>query len=33
VLQHGKLVERGNHTTLLEDNKVYKKLYDLQSFV
>lgn len=33
VLQNGRLVERGTHLGLLEDNKVYKKLYDLQSFV
>ena len=33
VLQNGQLVERGTHFALLEDNKVYKKLYDLQSFV
>jgi subfamily B ATP-binding cassette protein MsbA len=33
VLQNGRLVERGTHLGLLADNKVYKKLYDLQSFV
>ncbi|MCX6247544.1 MAG: ABC transporter ATP-binding protein [Bacteroidetes bacterium] len=33
VLQNGQLVERGTHFGLLEDNKVYRKLYDLQSFV
>lgn len=33
VLQNGLIVERGSHFGLLEDNKVYKKLYDLQSFV
>ncbi len=33
VYQHGKLVERGNHNDLLEKNGVYRKLYDLQSFV
>ena len=33
VLQNGHIVERGTHFALLEDNKVYKKLYDLQSFV
>jgi subfamily B ATP-binding cassette protein MsbA len=33
VLQDGQIVERGTHLNLLEDNKVYKKLYDLQSFV
>jgi subfamily B ATP-binding cassette protein MsbA len=32
VLQNGQLVERGTHFALLEDNKVYRKLYDLQSF-
>lgn len=33
VLQNGELVERGNHNDLLELNGVYRKLYDLQSFV
>ena len=33
VLQSGELVERGTHFNLLERNGVYKKLYDLQSFV
>lgn len=33
VLQHGKMVERGKHTDLLEQNGVYKKLYHLQAFV
>jgi subfamily B ATP-binding cassette protein MsbA len=33
VLQGGELVERGSHTDLLERNGVYRKLYDLQSFV
>ncbi len=33
VLQNGALVERGPHTELLEKNGVYRKLYDLQSFV
>jgi ATP-binding cassette, subfamily B, bacterial MsbA len=33
VLQNGILVERGTHTGLLERNGVYRKLYDLQSFV
>jgi subfamily B ATP-binding cassette protein MsbA len=33
VLQSGQLVERGNHSDLLERNGVYRKLYDLQSFV
>jgi subfamily B ATP-binding cassette protein MsbA len=33
VLQSGELVERGTHFDLLERNGVYRKLYDLQSFV
>jgi subfamily B ATP-binding cassette protein MsbA len=33
VLQSGKLVERGTHNDLLEKNGVYRKLYDMQSFV
>ncbi|MEI6683962.1 MAG: ABC transporter ATP-binding protein [Bacteroidota bacterium] len=33
VLQSGVLVEHGNHVTLLEKNGIYRKLYDLQSFV
>ena len=33
VLQNGILVERGAHNELLEKNGVYRKLYDLQSFV
>ena len=33
VLQSGELVERGSHNDLLERNGVYRKLYDLQSFV
>jgi ATP-binding cassette, subfamily B, bacterial MsbA len=33
VIQDGSIVERGTHFGLLDDNKVYKKLYDLQSFV
>jgi subfamily B ATP-binding cassette protein MsbA len=33
VLQDGNLVERGTHLDLLGQNKVYKRLYDLQSFI
>jgi subfamily B ATP-binding cassette protein MsbA len=33
VLQSGEIVERGTHNALLELNGVYRKLYDLQSFV
>jgi len=33
VLQNGALVERGTHNNLLELNGVYRKLYELQSFV
>jgi ATP-binding cassette, subfamily B, bacterial MsbA len=33
VLQSGELVERGSHNDLLERNGVYRKLYDLQSFL
>ena len=33
VLQQGELVERGTHNDLLERNGVYRKLYELQSFV
>ncbi len=33
VLQNGQIMERGTHTKLLEANGVYRKLYDLQSFV
>jgi ATP-binding cassette, subfamily B, bacterial MsbA len=33
VIQDGAIVERGTHFGLLEDNKVYRKLYDLQSFI
>ncbi len=33
VMQNGALVERGTHNDLLEKNGVYRKLYDLQSFV
>jgi len=33
VLQAGEIVERGTHGELLECNGVYRKLYDLQSFL
>jgi ATP-binding cassette, subfamily B, bacterial MsbA len=33
VMQKGSIVERGNHAALLAQNGVYKRLYDLQSFV
>ena len=33
VMQKGNIVERGTHSDLLAHNGVYKKLYDLQSFV
>jgi len=33
VMQSGHIVERGTHAALLSQNGVYKKLYDLQSFV
>ena len=32
VLQHGEIAERGNHTELIKQNGIYKKLCDLQSF-
>ena len=33
VLQAGEIVERGTHNELLERNGIYRKLYDLQSFL
>ena len=33
VLQRGEIIECGKHTQLLANNSVYKKLYDLQSFI
>ncbi len=33
VMQKSEIVERGNHAELIARNGVYKKLYDLQSFV
>jgi len=33
VMQKGEIIERGRHNDLLMKNGVYKKLYDLQSFV
>ncbi|MCX6280162.1 MAG: ABC transporter ATP-binding protein [Bacteroidetes bacterium] len=33
VMQAGILIERGTHNDLLEKNGVYRKLYELQSFV
>ncbi len=32
VIEQGRVVEKGTHQQLLENNNVYKKLYDLQSF-
>lgn len=32
VLQHGEIVERGNHNQLIAQNGIYKKLCDMQSF-
>lgn len=33
VMQKSKIIERGKHSELIEKNGVYRKLYDLQSFV
>jgi ATP-binding cassette subfamily B protein len=30
VLDKGKIVERGNHTQLLQDSKIYREIYELQ---
>jgi len=30
VLEGGRIVERGNHETLLEEEGLYRRLYDLQ---
>jgi subfamily B ATP-binding cassette protein MsbA len=30
VLEHGRIVEQGNHAALMEKNGVYRRLYDLQ---
>jgi subfamily B ATP-binding cassette protein MsbA len=32
VLQYGEIAERGNHNQLLQQNGIYKKLCDMQSF-
>jgi subfamily B ATP-binding cassette protein MsbA len=32
VLDKGKIVERGNHESLMAQNGMYKKLIELQSF-
>ncbi len=32
VLQEGQIIEKGNHTVLIEKNGVYKKLCDMQTF-
>lgn len=33
VIQQGRIAERGTHAELLKQNGVYRKLYDMQSFV
>jgi subfamily B ATP-binding cassette protein MsbA len=33
VMDKGKIVERGTHQKLIENNGLYKKLIDLQSFL
>jgi len=32
VIEHGNIIEQGNHEQLIAGNNVYKKLYELQSF-
>ncbi|GFR90868.1 lipid A export ATP-binding/permease protein MsbA [Elysia marginata] len=32
VMKHGKIIERGDHNELIEQNGEYKKLIDMQSF-
>lgn len=32
VIENGVIIERGSHTSLLEQNGTYRKLFDLQSF-
>ena len=32
VLEHGKVIESGTHAQLIDNSKMYKKLYELQSF-
>jgi len=33
VLQKGEIIERGNHSDLLEKRGIYRQLYDMQAFV
>jgi subfamily B ATP-binding cassette protein MsbA len=33
VIDGGRIIERGNHTGLIAQNGVYKKLYEMQAFV
>ena len=32
VIHNGEIVEKGNHKSLIEQNRYYKKLYEAQSF-
>jgi subfamily B ATP-binding cassette protein MsbA len=32
VLNKGEIAERGTHVSLLSQNSLYRKLYDMQSF-